>query len=94
FWFIRRGREYIERAFHAARAADPQAALFYNDYNLEFPGPKQDSVYGLVSDLKARGVPVDGIGFQGHFRFGSGTPSRQTLRATFDRFAALGRTGC
>lgn len=90
FWFNHLGREYIGRAFHAARAADPQAALFYNDYNLEFPGPKQDSVYALVSDLKARGVPIDGIGFQGHFQYGSGTPSRQTLRATFDRFAALG----
>lgn len=84
------GDDYIEIAFHAARAADPDALLFYNDYNLEFSGAKQDSVYNLIKDLKDRGVPIDGIGFQAHFIVGNGTPSRQTLRATFDRFAALG----
>jgi endo-1,4-beta-xylanase len=86
----RLGREYIERAFRVARAADPNVALFYNDYSLEWPGAKQDSVYALLRDLKARGVPVDGIGFQGHFIAGGGTPSRAALEQTFRRFAELG----
>lgn len=89
-WAGGAGRSYIEQAFRAARAADPDALLFYNDYSLEWPGPKQDSVFALLRDLRERGVPVDGIGFQGHFEVGGGTPSRHALRVAFDRFAALG----
>ncbi|MGA2382584.1 MAG: endo-1,4-beta-xylanase [Gemmatimonadales bacterium] len=92
-WAAGLGPTYIETAFRAARAADSSALLFYNDYNLEFTGPKQDSAYSLLADFKARGVPVDGIGFQAHFQInadGSGVPSRTALTATFQRFAALG----
>lgn len=86
----RLGRAYIERAFRVARAADPNVALYYNDYSTEWPGAKQDSVYALLRELKQRGVPVDGVGFQAHFVVGNGTPSRATLEQTFRRFADLG----
>ena len=87
------GRSYIETAFRAARAADPATLLFYNDYNIETAGAKQDSAYNLIADFKARGVPIDGIGFQAHFLVnadGTGAPNKSQLQATFARFATLG----
>ena len=92
-WATIIGRSYMELAFREARATDPAALLFYNDYNLETPGAKQDSVFALLSDYKTRGVPIDGIGFQAHLLVnadGSGVPTQQTLTTTFQRFAALG----
>ncbi|HYD51484.1 MAG TPA: endo-1,4-beta-xylanase [Gemmatimonadaceae bacterium] len=86
-WMQRIGRDYIERAFRAARAADPTVALYYNDYNIEGLGAKSDSVYELLRDFKARGVPVDGVGMQAHFIAGQ-LPA--TMRQNMDRFAALG----
>jgi endo-1,4-beta-xylanase len=84
------GFEYIEDAFRAARAADPKAELFYNDYDIEAPNSaKTAGAYDLVKRLKQRGVPIDGIGFQMHVdprRW----PSSDEMRQTFERFAALG----
>jgi endo-1,4-beta-xylanase len=87
FWANNIGRSYVERAFRAARAADPDVALFYNDYNIEGIGAKSDSTYAMLQDLKARGVPLDGIGMQMHLIAGQ-TPSR--MAENFARFAALG----
>ena len=87
YWFDHIGRSYIELAFRAARAADPNVALFYNDYNIEGIGPKSDSVYAMVKDFLVRGVPINGVGFQAHFTL-NGLPS--TLGANIARFAALG----
>jgi endo-1,4-beta-xylanase len=92
-WATTLGAGYIDLAFQEARAADPAALLFYNDYNLETPGLKQDSVFARISSMKARGIPIDGIGFQAHFQVNAdatGVPSKETLVATFNRFAALG----
>src|SRR5262249_15016838 len=92
-WAGALGASYIDLAFREARAADPAALLFYNDYNLEFNGAKQDSAFSLVSGMKSRGVPIDGIGFQAHFQInadGSGVPPKAALETTFNRFAALG----
>jgi endo-1,4-beta-xylanase len=87
FWTDHIGRTYIEAAFQAARAADPNAGLFYNDYNIEGLGAKSDSAYVMVKDLLARGVPITGVGFESHFVLG-GVPG--TLAANIARFAALG----
>jgi len=57
---------YIEQAFRWARAADPTALLFYNDYDTEGLNPKSDAVYAMVKDFKKRGVPIDGVGIQAH----------------------------
>jgi endo-1,4-beta-xylanase len=92
-WAAPLGAAYIDLAFQEVRAADPAALLFYNDYNLETPGLKQDSVFARISGMKARGIPIDGIGFQAHFQVNAdatGVPSKETLVATFNRFAALG----
>jgi endo-1,4-beta-xylanase len=67
FWLDKIGPEYIELAFRTARAADPTAGLYYNDYNIEGINAKSDSAYAFVRDLMARGVPITGVGFESHF---------------------------
>ena len=83
------GPDYIELAFRTAHAADPQALLFYNDYSIEGSNPKSDSAYALVQRLLGVGVPIHGIGFQGHFTVG-GLPAKSVLDSNIARFAALG----
>jgi endo-1,4-beta-xylanase len=67
-WFRNIGPEYIEMAFRTARAADAKADLYYNDYDVEGAiGPeKLERILVMADDFKARGVPLDGIGFQMH----------------------------
>jgi endo-1,4-beta-xylanase len=66
FWHQRIGPEYIRMAFEFARDADPNAILYYNDYSAEGIGQKSDAVYNLLSNLRAQGVPVHGVGWQMH----------------------------
>jgi len=87
YWSDHIGPSYIELAFRTARAADPDVPLFYNDYNIEGLGSKSDSVYAMVKDFLARGVPINGVGLQSHFVV-NGVPS--TLGANIARFVALG----
>jgi endo-1,4-beta-xylanase len=88
-WFKALGEEFLEVAFKAAREADPKALLFYNDYDSEKP-VKRDKIVRLVKSLKDKGVPVDGIGMQGHWRIGS--PTKQEIETAIDMFSALGVT--
>ena len=60
------GEEFIYKAFEYAHEADPNALLFYNDYNDAEPA-KSQRTYNLVKRMKDAGVPVDGIGMQGHY---------------------------
>jgi len=65
-WLTLAGPDFIPEAFRAARLADPRAALYYNDYNIEQPA-KRDKALRLIADLKASDAPIDGIGIQGHW---------------------------
>jgi endo-1,4-beta-xylanase len=82
------GNGFIEEAFRAARAADPAAKLCYNDYNTDGVNAKSNAVYNMVKDFKARGVPIDCVGFQSHFNSQSPVPS--DYQANLQRFADLG----
>ncbi|GAB2493841.1 hypothetical protein GCM10027063_36690 [Promicromonospora xylanilytica] len=85
----RTGNDWIEAAFRAARTADPNAKLCYNDYNTDnWSHAKTQAVYNMVRDFKARGVPIDCVGFQGHFN--SGNPVPNNYHETLGNFAALG----
>lgn len=66
-WQTTIGDEYIADAFNWAHAADPAAKLYINDYDTEAANTKSDALYNLVKTLKSQGVPIDGVGFQGHF---------------------------
>ncbi|WP_410571180.1 endo-1,4-beta-xylanase [Amycolatopsis sp. cmx-4-61] len=81
------GNSYLEEAFRAARAADGSAKLCYNDYNTDNENAKSNGVYAMVRDFKARGVPIDCVGFQAHLSAGQ---NLSTLQANLQRFAALG----
>ncbi|MEV4516193.1 endo-1,4-beta-xylanase [Dactylosporangium sp. NPDC049525] len=84
----RTGNDWIEVAFRTARAADPAAKLCYNDYNTDGQNAKSNAVYAMVQDFKARGVPIDCVGFQSHFNSASPVPS--DYQANLQRFANLG----
>ncbi|MER5457138.1 endo-1,4-beta-xylanase [Micromonospora sp. NPDC002389] len=85
----RTGNDWIEAAFRAARQADPNAQLCYNDYNIDnWNDAKTQAVYRMVQDFKSRGVPIDCVGLQSHFTGGSNYPSN--YRTTLSSFAALG----
>ena len=87
-WQNNIGNSFIEQAFTTARSVDPAAKLCYNDYNIEDWGAaKTQGVYAMVKDFKARGIPIDCVGFQSHFGTG-GPPS--TFQTTLTNFAALG----
>ena len=60
------GDEFIAKAFQFAREADPKALLFYNDYN-ECDPVKSKRIFNMVKKMKDAGVPIDGIGMQGHY---------------------------
>ena len=80
---------WIEDAFRTARAADPNAKLCYNDYNIDnATAAKTQGVLNMVRDFKSRGVPIDCVGLQSHFTGGSSYPSN--YRQTLQNFAAAG----
>ncbi|MGN0822287.1 MAG: endo-1,4-beta-xylanase, partial [Candidatus Gallimonas sp.] len=60
------GIDYIKTAFRAARRADPNVKLFYNDYNMD-DRVKRNAVIEMLRELIRDGVPIDGVGMQGHY---------------------------
>jgi endo-1,4-beta-xylanase len=88
-WLGALGPGYLERSFVRARAADPEAVLLYNDYNIEVVCPKSNATYELLRELRGRGVPVDGVGFQMH-RTIEEALDLDSFSANMARFAALG----
>ncbi|MES2591104.1 MAG: endo-1,4-beta-xylanase [Bacteroidota bacterium] len=65
-WLKHIGEEYIEKCFRYAAEADPDATLFYNDFDLESRPEKLDAVLKFLTTLKVKGVKIDGIGMQMH----------------------------
>jgi len=89
--FAGMGTKYIEQVLTWAHAADPNAKLFYNDYNAEPLDAKSDAIYAMAQDFKTRGVPLDGIGFQLHIDLTFDNPATlASLTGNLQRFAALG----
>ncbi|MFL6119469.1 endo-1,4-beta-xylanase [Actinophytocola sp.] len=83
----RTGNDWIEAAFRAARSADSNAKLCYNDYNTDGINAKSTGIYNMVADFRNRGVPIDCVGFQSHLSSSSNLSSYQ---ANLQRFADLG----
>ena len=86
-WYQICGEDFIAKAFEYAHAADPKAALYYNDYNSESES-KREKIYKLLKNLIDAGVPVNGVGLQGHWNLN--TPTPDMLRKALDRYASLG----
>ncbi|MGZ4986988.1 MAG: endo-1,4-beta-xylanase [Limisphaerales bacterium] len=83
------GSNYLDMAFRWAREADPKAKLFYNEYGTEFGGVKFEKMYEMLKGMKARGVPVDGVGLQMHIGLGAKGQTKK-LAGTIRRLAELG----
>lgn len=86
-WYKIGGREIFEFAFKTMREASPNARLFYNDYNIE-AGDKLEAAVRFLSELLDSGVPVQGVGIQGHWYYNY--PDEDILNAAFERFSGLG----
>ncbi len=80
------GDEFIAKAFEFAREADPNAQLFYNDYSCVDNG-KRERIYNMVKKMKDAGVPIDGIGMQGHYNIYF--PDEDQLEKAIVRFKEL-----
>jgi endo-1,4-beta-xylanase len=95
FWADKLGPGYIADAFRWARQADPKALLYYNDYNLEAfgdlgPMDKNQFVYNMVKNLRDQGVPIDGVGSQGHLSTQYGNYNAFQIADSLNKFAGLG----
>jgi len=91
FWVSHLGAGILADVFRWAHQADPRALLFYNDYNIageDGSNAKSDAVLAWVKQQQAAGVPIDGIGDQGHLDTQFGFPTKMT--SDLQRFADLG----
>lgn len=85
-WYQICGEEYIAKAFQFAHEADPEALLFYNDYN-EIDPIKREKIFRLIKSLQVAGIPIHGIGLQAHWAVNE--PTRGQLDSTIQRFTEL-----
>jgi endo-1,4-beta-xylanase len=86
-WLDIVGEDFIAKGFEYAHEADPNALLFYNDYNESHP-LKRDRIYKLVSSLLEQGVPIHGVGLQAHWNLYD--PHLDDIRAAIEKYAKLG----
>src|SRR5215469_4641522 len=86
-WMKIIGEDYIEKAFRFAHEADPDAELYYNDYSLESEA-KRKGALELVRKLKAKGVPITGVGLQDHVSMY--WPPVDQIDTTISEFGKLG----
>lgn len=81
------GEEFIPLAFQYAHEADPDAELYYNDYNEWYPG-RRETVVRLIKTMKEKGLRIDAIGMQGHL--GLDNPSLKEYEETILAYAGEG----
>jgi GH35 family endo-1,4-beta-xylanase len=85
------GRAAMADWFRIAARETPDTRLFYNDYVMfqgDGPGSPSETLFSILSDLKAAGAPIGGIGEQAHF--GGNPPGPAEVLVKLDRFATLG----
>lgn len=81
------GDDYIAEAFKAAHAADPNAILIYNDYNIELPYKRPKAIQ-LLKSLLDQKAPIDAVGIQCHWRMDG--PDFVEVEKAIQEFGALG----
>jgi xylan 1,4-beta-xylosidase len=80
--------DFIAKAFQYAHEADPDAELYYNDYNLDTKKEKCDGAVKIVKYLKSKGIRIDGVGVQMHCGFDY--PDKESLEYCIKSLAATG----
>jgi len=91
FWVSHLGTSIIPQAFRWARQADPVALLMYDDYNIageDGSNAKSDAVFAWLQQMLDLGVPIDGVGNQGHLDTQFGFPTK--MQQDLERYASLG----
>jgi len=81
------GKDFIKYAFQFAHEADPNAELYYNDYNVETPA-KCEAIVQLVKELKEAGLRIDAVGSQSHMHMIN--PTVEATEASFKKLKAAG----
>lgn len=81
------GEEFIPLAFKYAQEADPDAELYYNDYNEWYP-KKIETIVKMVSNIKSKGIRIDGVGMQAHVEMNS--PTMAEYENAIVKYAASG----
>jgi endo-1,4-beta-xylanase len=81
------GKDFIKYAFQFAHEADPNAKLYYNDYNMETTA-KCDAVVKMVKELKVAGCRIDAVGSQSHMHLD--TPTLEAAEASFKKLRDAG----
>jgi endo-1,4-beta-xylanase len=93
-WLKAFGPSYIDMAFHTARAADPNALLVYNDWGCEADTTEHDrfraATLKFLEQTKARGVPIDAYGMQGHLQAFGPTVNQAKLRDFLEAVRSIG----
>lgn len=93
-WLKAFGPSYIDMAFHAARTADPHALLVYNDWGCEADGVEHNrfraATLRFLEQAKARGLPIDAYGMQGHLQAFGPKVDQRKLRAFLESLRGLG----
>lgn len=84
------GTGFIDEAFAAARAADPNAKLYYNDFHADGLDPKSDAIYTMLKGMVDRKVPIDGLGLQMHGGTPNPYPTVAEIKQNMQRIADLG----
>ncbi|PHN01623.1 endo-1,4-beta-xylanase [Flavilitoribacter nigricans] len=86
-WYQICGEDFIFKAFEYAHEAAPDALLFYNDYSA-IGARKRNKIIELIKKLQAAGIPIHGMGIQGHWSVHG--PDEAELRAALSAYAELG----
>jgi endo-1,4-beta-xylanase len=86
-WLEICGPEFMEHAFQYAHEADPDCLLIYNDYNEEDP-KRRDFIVEMVKQYKKKGIPIHGIGLQGHLNLDS--PDLKLWEQAIEAYASVG----
>jgi len=89
-FYQRLGPAYIDIAFQAAHAADPNALLFYNDSGGEGENAQSDAIYNMVQSMISRGIPINGVGLEMYKTDSRVPPNAQGLIPNIQRLRALG----
>jgi endo-1,4-beta-xylanase len=89
-WYNTMGEDYIQTALKAARATDPSAKLYINDYGLEADDDRWDALLALIHRLQAANIPLDGIGFQAHVYEDGDEIDTATLTSRMGTLKSLG----
>jgi endo-1,4-beta-xylanase len=91
-WTRQLGPDYLPIALRAAAAADPDARLVLNEYDVEFKGPRfaarRKALVQLLRSLRNKNVPLHAVGLQAHL-FADRDIDRDGLQALLAEIAAL-----